>query len=118
MVESLKAKKTQRKFTSSHYLKPRQGNTNKIKKRSRYNRMNSNEHFQSNKGGIAKLCKTCFLSDYLPRPHDDEMDTRSYIRGTKQIDFVFCSFNILQTNHYIEGHDSKRSQLKTIEVYL
>ena len=64
--------------------------------------MDSNENFQSHKGGIAKLCKTCSLFDPLSRRHDDEMDTRSYIRGTKQIDFVFCSFNILKTNHYIE----------------
>ena len=42
-----------------------------------------NAMFQSHKGGIAKLCRTCSLFDSLAHWHDNEMDIKLHIRGTE-----------------------------------
>ena len=56
--------------------------------------MDRNESFEIAKGGIAKLCKSCQLYDPLTHRHDKFIDTRNYIRRTKQF-FFPCSMNII-----------------------
>ena len=53
-------------------------------------------YFVNAKGGIAKLCKTCQLYDPLTYRHDLPNSISTYIRGTKQIDYILVSVNILK----------------------
>jgi len=57
--------------------------------------MDGNETFESDKGRIAKLCRECQLYDVLNHRHGQSTNTSTYIKGTKQIYFIFCSLNIL-----------------------
>ena len=47
------------------------------------------------KGGIARLCKSCQLYDPLTHRHDLPTNISTYIRGTKQTDYILCSINVL-----------------------
>ena len=58
--------------------------------------MDSNESFVNAKGGIAKLCKACQLYDPLTYRHDLPTNISTYTRGTKQIDYILVSLNILK----------------------
>ena len=50
-----------------------------------------NKPFVNAKGGIAQLC------DPLTHRHNLPTNISTYIRGTKQIDYILVSFNILKT---------------------
>ena len=59
--------------------------------------IDGNESFVNTKGGIAKLCKACQLYDPLTCRHELPNNISTYIRGTKQIDYIFVSVNILKS---------------------
>ena len=59
--------------------------------------IDGNESFVNAKGGISKLCKACQLYDPLSYRHDFPNNIITYIRGTKQIDYILVSVNILKT---------------------
>ena len=58
--------------------------------------MDGNEPFVNARGGIAKLCKACQLYDPFQHHHNLPNNISTYIRGTKQIDFILVSYNILK----------------------
>ena len=58
--------------------------------------MDGNESFVNADGGIAKLCKVCQLYDLLTYRYDLPTNISTYIRGTKQIDYILVSSNILK----------------------
>ena len=58
--------------------------------------MDGNESFVNAKGEIANLCKACQLYDILTYHHDLPNNISTYIRGTKQIDYILVSANILK----------------------
>ena len=58
--------------------------------------IDGNEAFTNAKGGIAKLCKECKLYDPFSHRHNEQQNSKSYIRGSDKIDFIFCSYNILK----------------------
>ena len=57
--------------------------------------MDGNEPFVNARGGVAKLCKACQLYDPFNYRHNLPNNISTYIRGTKQIDFILVSYNIL-----------------------
>ena len=59
--------------------------------------MDGNESFVNAKGGIAKLYKAYQLYDPLTYRHDLPTNISTYIRGTKHIDYILVSLNILKT---------------------
>ena len=54
--------------------------------------MDDNKPFVNAKGGLAQLC------DPLTHRHNLPNNISTYIRGTKQIDYILVSFNILKTS--------------------
>ena len=59
--------------------------------------MDGNETLKSAKGVIAKQCQEYQLYDPLNHRHGKLTNTSTYIRGTKQINFLFCFLSILMT---------------------
>ena len=53
------------------------------------------ESFINAKGGIEKMCKEYKLYDPFSHRHNDQQNSKSYIRGSDKIEFMFCSYNIL-----------------------
>ena len=58
--------------------------------------MDGNESFVNADGGIAKLCKVCQLYDLLTYRYDLPTNISTYIRGTKEMDYILVSLNILK----------------------
>ena len=58
--------------------------------------IDSNAAFTNAKGGIAKMCKECKLYDPFAHRHNDQQKSKSYIRGSDKIDFLFCTYNIIK----------------------
>ena len=59
-------------------------------------KMDGNEAFVSSKGGMIRLCKVCKLYDLLNHYHDLPTNFSTYIRETKQIDYILVCINILK----------------------
>ena len=58
--------------------------------------VDGNESFVSSKGGMTRLCKVCKLYDLLNHCHNLPTNSSTYIRETKQIDYILVSINILK----------------------
>ena len=59
--------------------------------------MDGNEEFFSSKGGIAKLCRECKLYDVFSQRFKNNKLPNTHIKGSKRIDYILCSFNILKS---------------------
>ena len=58
--------------------------------------MDGNEEFSSSKGSIAKLCRECKLNDVFSQRFKNAKLPNTHIKGSKMIDYILCSFNILK----------------------
>ena len=61
--------------------------------------MDGNEEFSSSKGGIAKLCRECKLYDVFSQRFKNTKLPNTHIKGSKRIDYILYSFNILKAIH-------------------
>ena len=80
-----------------------------IKAKQKYNNeiiitIDGDEPFISSNGGISHLCCECKLFDPLTYRHGDAVEGLSRIKGSKCIDFIFASFNILQSIHVCKNN--------------
>ena len=53
--------------------------------------MDGNIPFTSAKGGIAKLCRNYHLYDPMDHQHGEKTESKSHIRESQKIDFIFFS---------------------------
>jgi hypothetical protein len=59
--------------------------------------IDANANIHADKRGLQKLCEACNLIDMYTTLHDEEDDAfPTHINGSKRIDYILCSPNILQ----------------------
>ena len=61
--------------------------------------MDGNEEFSSSLGGIAKLCREFKLYDAFSQRFKNAKLPNTHIKGSKRIDYILYSFNILKAIH-------------------
>ena len=59
--------------------------------------VDGNEHFINAAGGIVKLYRHYTFFDSLDRKHGNVSNKNPHLCSSKNIAFIFCSFNILET---------------------
>jgi hypothetical protein len=74
--------------------------------------LDANEAMYSKKNGLQKIMKECQLFDMYRTLHEDKEEFPTHVNGTQCIDYLLCSYNVLQYINkcgYIpfhEGYDS------------
>ena len=58
--------------------------------------IDGNESFEKSKRGIDKLCRECRFYDVIEHRFNNMKIPNIYIAGSKCIDFILVSFNILK----------------------
>jgi hypothetical protein len=79
--------------------------------------MDANSVINTDKHGLQKLCNSCDLVDMYTSIHEDYDDFPTHTNGSKRIDYMFCTTNVLPYVHkvgYVKFHEGLDSDHRAV----